>query len=91
VDYGDSENYGDVEARTSLDLSSIHILIINDGTQVFYPILQMSLERILLVMNNKEDSLKGDTDIKFMISYYNNSLDIWEPFLEKTNLKFTID
>ena len=25
-----------------------------------------------------------------MISYYNNSLDVWEPFLERTNLRLTL-
>ena len=51
----------------------------------------MSIERILLVLNNKDDSLKGETDIKLMVSYYNNNLDVWEPFLEKTNLKLSIE
>lgn len=68
-------------------MSSVHVLVINDGSKVFYPILQMSIQRVLLVLNRKTDSVQGDTDIKMMISYYNNDLDVWEPFLEKTNMK----
>jgi hypothetical protein len=42
-------------------------------------------------MENKVEGLRGDTDIRMMISYYNNSLDVWEPFLERTQLRLTIE
>jgi hypothetical protein len=66
-------------------------MIINDRNNVFYPILQINIEKILMTLENKSVGLKGDTDIKVMISYYNNSLDVWEPFLEKTALKIAIE
>jgi len=44
-----------------------------------------------LALENKIVGLSGDTDIKIMISYYNNSLDIWEPFLERTHLRLSVE
>jgi hypothetical protein len=76
--------------KTNVNMNGIHMLIINDSNKVFYPILQTNIEKIWMSIENNKDGLKGETDIKLMISYYNNSLDVWEPFLERTNLKLTI-
>jgi len=45
LDYGDQESYSGVESRTSVNLSGIHMMIINDRKNVFYPILQMNIEK----------------------------------------------
>lgn len=67
------------------------MMIINDHKQVFYPILQMSVDKLTLAVENKASGLRADTDIKMMISYYNNSLDAWEPFLERTHLRLSVE
>jgi len=60
------------------------MMIINDHKNIFYPILAMNMDGCSLTLENSLAGLRGDTDIKMMISYYNNSLDVWEPFLERT-------
>lgn len=60
------------------------MMIINDHENIFYPILAMNVDGCSLTLENRLVGLRGDTDIKMMISYYNNSLDVWEPFLERT-------
>ena len=39
VDYGDEESYSGMQFRTAVHLSGIHMMIINDHKNVFYPIL----------------------------------------------------
>jgi hypothetical protein len=93
VDYGDLESLSGVQFKTSVSMSGINMMIINDRKNVFYPILQMSIEKFDLRLENKIETINGSTDLKIVISYYNNSLDVWEPFLESTNLalSFTQD
>ena len=91
VDYGDPENIASIKHKTIVNFQGIHMMIINDRKNVFYPILQLNIERISMALENQSVGLKGDTEIKVMISYYNNSLDVWEPFLEKTTLRLSIE
>ena len=51
----------------------------------------MNMEKCSLTLENRLEGLSGDTDIKMMISYYNNGLDVWEPFLESTHLRLSIE
>lgn len=44
IDYGDQDSYSDVQFKTSMVLSGIHMMIINDQDNIFYPILQMNVE-----------------------------------------------
>lgn len=39
VAYGDEESYSGMQFRTAVHLSGIHMMIINDHKNVFYPIL----------------------------------------------------
>lgn len=39
IDYGDQDSYSGVQFKTSMILSGIHIMIINDQDNIFYPIL----------------------------------------------------
>lgn len=91
IDYGDQDSYSGVQFRTSVTLSGIHMMIINDQDNIFYPILQMNVEKVKLVLENEIFALHGETDIKIMISYYNNKIDVWEPLLERTNLSLSIE
>jgi len=91
VDYGDQDSYSGVQFRTSVTLSGMHMMIINDQDNIFYPILQMNVEKVKLVLENKIFALHGETDINIMISYYNNKIDVWEPLLERTNLSLSIE
>ena len=79
------------EFKISLNMSGIHMLIINDSNRIFYPILQMNIERIGMSIKSGNGKMSGETDVKLMISYYNNSLDVWEPFLERTNIKLNVE
>lgn len=63
------------------------MLLINDQEQTFYPILQMNVEKFKVLVDNGTESLQGSTDIRMMMRYYNNELDAWEPFLERTSLE----
>ena len=48
VDYSDM----DPDFKTNLNMSGIHMLIINDSNRIFYPILQMSIEKIGMSIEN---------------------------------------
>jgi hypothetical protein len=39
--------------KTTVTMSGIHMLIINDSKKVFYPILQMNIEKIGMSIENK--------------------------------------
>jgi hypothetical protein len=82
-------NDSDPIFKTTVIMKGIHMLIINDSNKVFYPILQANMERIQAQVENNQ-GMTGETDIKMMVSYYNNNLDVWEPLLERTNLKLSL-
>ena len=80
-----------MQFKAAISLAGVQMMIINDHKQVFYPILQVKVEQLTLAVENKPAGLRADTDIKMMISYYNNSLDLWEPFLERTHLRLSAE
>ena len=91
VDYGDQESYSGVPFTAKVRVEGIHMLLINDQEQTFYPILQLNVEKFKVMVDNGTESLKGSTDIRMMMRYYNNQLDAWEPFLERTSLELGIE
>ena len=91
VDYGDQESYSGVPFTAKVRVEGIHVLLINDHEQTFSPILQMNVEKFKVVVENSIESLKGSTDIRMLMRYYNNQLDAWEPFLERTSLDLQIE
>lgn len=91
VDYGDPEGYGGVQFRTDVSLAGIHMMIVmSDRTNLFYPILQITAEKFAMLVENKEQTMWGATDVSLAVSYYNNRLDAWEPFLERTLLRLSM-
>lgn len=91
-----------MQHRTSLSVQGLRVIIINDKENVFYPILYMNVERFKLVLDNKLDEptvegarpkshMDGETDVRLMISYYNNEIEFWEPFVERTNIRLSIE
>ena len=65
-------------------------MVINDHKNVFYPIMQIHVDELTFALENAE-SLRGDTDIKLLISYFNMRVDAWEPFLERTHIRLSIE
>jgi len=39
VDYGDQESFGGVPFKTTANLAGVHMMVINDHKNVFYPIM----------------------------------------------------
>lgn len=82
-------------------MHGLRVIIINDKENVFYPILYMNVERFKLALENKVEEaseegrpkarMAGETDVRLMISYYNNEIEYWEPFVERTNIRLSIE
>jgi hypothetical protein len=91
VDYGDPERPGSIPYKTTANLEGVRMMIINDHKQVYYPILQVHVQGLTMALEDKAPGLRGDTDIRVMASYYNKSLDAWEPLLERAHLRLSAE
>ena len=66
-------------------------MIINDRENIFYPILQMNLDQIKMNLDNNISNLRGETEIRARVNYFNNKIDAWEPFLESTVMRLVVE
>ena len=90
IDYSGNDSPSGLEYKTKVQVAGLHMMIINDHESVFYPILQLNLEKLSLTVDNKPTGMKADTEIRVLLSYYNATLDAWEPFLERAHLRLTV-
>lgn len=99
VQYG-AGNYEDIETRTMINVHGLRLILINDKENVFYPILYANIDRVGLVLDNtvaeadgpepSKSCLAGETELRAMVSYYNNRIEVWEPFLEAVTVNLQV-
>jgi hypothetical protein len=83
-------DYGEAMSKTTANLAGVHVMVINDHKCVFYPIMQIHIDELTLALENAE-SMRGDTDIKVLANYFNMRIDAWEPFLERTHIRLSLE
>ena len=79
-----------IEFFNGVTVEGLHLMILNDSEKVFYPIIQTHIETFQFLNDNRSQVIQGQTEIKVMISYYNNRIDVWEPFLEITTIRISL-
>lgn len=83
-----------------INVHGLRLILINDKENVFYPILYANIDRVGLVLDNAvEESdgaqagksrMAGETELRAMVSYYNNRIEVWEPFLEAVTVNLQV-
>jgi hypothetical protein len=102
VDYG-AGNYNDIETRSMINIHGMRLILINDKENIFYPILYANIDRVALVLENTLEQVQGpgqsepvrsrmagETELRAMVSYYNNRIEVWEPFLEAVTMNLQV-
>jgi hypothetical protein len=51
----------------------------------------MNLDQIKMNLDNNISNLRGETEIRARVNYFNNKIDAWEPFLESTVMRLVVE
>ncbi|CAG9335335.1 VPS13_2 [Blepharisma stoltei] len=71
-----------ISSKTNYYFGGINVLIINDGSGAYSPVIDFTISQFKLKQdqNGDEYNIKAELDIRS--SYYNPFIDMWEPFIE---------
>lgn len=74
-----------------ISLNQVSVIVVNDTTNAEIPVLQCAVDSTYGRIEMTSDWMLVSTDFSWSADYYDPSLSVWEPVLEKWQLQFKLE